>query len=142
MLDKDMKSSTIVVYISALVVVSVTAYILGWYSYKLKYGYWHEVRREKSYPTANGLIKVSYITETIGIPFMDPGTSSVTLTDNNGLEFLLYKSNLIFQEGYPFVDGVTIEKNIIRWEDGIRKYELHIEDIEKCRSNPAVNRSP
>jgi hypothetical protein len=121
--------------LAVVVVLIVVALVLGFASGSsvehLRAGHYYEVRSEKEYPSAFGTITLRYVTDTIGLPFVDPGTCVVSLRDHTNWEFQLYKAKRVFQENRPFVNDLVVEQDGLRWEDGIFRYALHIEKLSE-----------
>jgi len=92
-------------------------------------GYHYELRSEKRVPYGEGAVVIRYVTETMGLPFLDPGTSIVTLEDGFGGETTIYKARRIFQEAYPFVSDVKVEGEAFEWTDGDKQYHLRIHPL-------------
>lgn len=90
-----------------------------------KTGWHYQIRASKVIPTDLGPVQWSYVTESIGLPFMDPGT---TVVEWNGRT--VYKAKRVFQESYPFADNVRSSKNAIEWDDGKHSYHLTIKEME------------
>lgn len=88
-----------------------------------KTGWHYQIRDSKVIHTDLGPVQWSYVTESVGLPFMDTGT---TVVEWNGRT--LYKAKRGFQENYPFADNVRPSKNAIEWEDGKHSYHLTIEE--------------
>ncbi len=92
-----------------------------------KSGYFYEIRNEKDYSTAIGRIVLRNVTESVGMPLLDPGTSTIVFEEPSGLELTVYKARRIFQESYPYVDSIDVRSDRIRWDDGCYVYTLTIE---------------
>lgn len=87
-----------------------------------KSGYHYAVRAEKEYESPLGLVKWSYVTESIGLPFLDPGTTIIKLEDRT-----IYKAQRGFQESVPYAQNITATENTIAWDDGEFEFHLVIE---------------
>ena len=83
------------------------------------HGYYFKVREKKDYETSMGPVHWSYVTESIGIPFLDPGT---TIIEHEGR--ILYKAPRFFQESVPFAQNIVSSNNFIGWDDG--EYHFHL----------------
>ncbi len=97
-------------------------------------GYHYELRSEKRVPYAEGTVAIKYVTETMGLPFLDPGTSIVTLERESGGETTIYKARRIFQESYPYVSDVKVNGDEFEWDDGDNRYHLRISSLQKDHS--------
>jgi len=121
----------------AFLVVFLTGITGGRVYQHLKTGYHHKVLKTESFPFPNGELTLSYTAESIGMPFLDPETSVLTITTKCGLPITVYKAQRIFQESYPHVRDVFTEANRIEWTDGISTYQLTVEPIEQLREKAA-----
>jgi hypothetical protein len=95
-----------------------------------KSGYHHEVRDSKYYESPVGPIRWSYVTESVGKPFLDPGT---TILEVDGRT--IYKSKRAFQESGPYARNIAATPDGIAWEDGDFRFDLKI-DRMKVPANP------
>ena len=68
-----------------------------------------------------GSVHWSLITESIGTPFLDPGT---TLIKWNGRT--IYKAQRDFQESTPVATNLKTSDSAIEWDDGEYHYKLAI----------------
>ena len=128
-----MKRVNIIWACSALIACAAT-FALGMQFQKMR-GYHYEVRTEKRVSYGEGTVAIKYVTETMGLPFLDPGTSIVTLEQESGGETTIYKSRRIFQEAYPFVSNVKVNGDEFEWDDGDKLYHLHICSLRKDHSS-------
>ena len=102
----------------------------------LKTGYHHKILKTESFPFPDGEVKLSYTSESIGMPFfLDPERSVLTVTTKHGfgLPITVYKAKRMFQESFPHVQDVSTETNRISWNDGLNVYRLTIEPIEESK---------
>ena len=106
-------------------------YGVGGYIQHQKTGYFYEIRDETAYTSSFGPVKMRYVTETVGMPFLDPGTSTIVLEDPSGLELTIYKARRVFQESYPYIKDVIVNDNEIRWDDGCYAYALNIQRSDR-----------
>ena len=97
------------------------------------FGHYFVVREERIYPTAMGDLRWRYVTDTDGLPFLDPGITQLELKGRT-----LYKAKRYFQENWPVVDDVKVTGNTIAWDDGEYAYSLqitpspeHLQDVPK-----------
>ena len=97
----------------------------------LKAGYWCKVLKTQSFPFEGGTVSQSFMAESVGMPFLDPETSVLTVTTRSGIPITVYKAKRVFQEASPQLRDVKADKNQITWQDGINTYELTVMPIEK-----------
>lgn len=109
--------------------VCVSTFALGMQFQKLR-GYHYELRSEKRVPYGEGTVAIKHVTETMGFPFLDPGTSIVTLERASGGETTIYKARRVFQEASPFVSEVKVNGDAFEWNDGRKLYQLRISPFE------------
>jgi hypothetical protein len=76
-----------------------------------------------------GTIRLSHVTDTRGLPFLDSGDSVINFHDESGLDVKLYQSKRAFQEQSPWVDDVNVEGDDLKWSDGLYRYTLQIKAI-------------
>ena len=95
-----------------------------------KTGYHFEVRDQKSIQSPLGEIEWSYVTESVGMPFLDPGTTIIKFEGRT-----IYKAQRYFQEDFPYARNIQTNDNSIRWEDGEFKFQLIIESLT---NSPAI----
>jgi hypothetical protein len=118
-----------------IIAVLVVVFIGGRFTERMKNGYFYEVRDEHEVPYSIGLVSVKYVTESVGLPFLDPGTSVVSINDAKCGPITLYKAKRTFQESYPFVEAVLVRDNELTWNDGIYSYQLQIVPLTGAASN-------
>lgn len=109
----------------------------------LKTGFHFEVREEKSYPFGAGQIRWRYVTEHVGLPFMDTGKTLIEYCEPGKPETTLYKSEAGFQGDGPFAANITTDGNTLRWDDGEFRYKLEMESMppKKASSTSEVRTS-
>lgn len=115
----------------AFVMVFVIGGLLGAAVQHLRGGYWHKVLKTESFPFLEGEVTLSYTTESIGMPFLDPETSVINVTTRDGLPIVVYKAKRMFQESSPSVRDVKTESNHVTWQDGINTYHLTIKPMNE-----------
>lgn len=93
----------------------------------LKTGYHFEVRDEQLYPFGTGTIRWRYVTETIGAPFLDPGTTYIEYIHDQGGTTTIYKAQRVPREPRPFAENIKTSGNTITWDDREFRYKLEIE---------------
>ena len=119
-----MKRRLIVVLVGILLIVS--GFALGRVYQHVNSGYYLVVRSEKDYTSSMGAIHWSYVTESVGMPIHDPGTTMIMWKERT-----LYKAKRDFQERRPFADNLTISDGAIAWDDGEYHYHLTIAELKK-----------
>ena len=87
-------------------------------------GFRFEIREERFYDTPLGQIHWAYVTERVGVPFLDPGKSII---EWNGRR--LYGASVVFQEGLPFAQNITVKDSTLKWDDREYQYSLTIERV-------------
>ena len=107
----------------------VAGFASGWFMKYVTSGYIYKIRHEKQFQSPAGSIYLRDVTESIGLPFLDPGTCEVTILAEDG-PITIYKARRVFQESYYDVNDLAIEGDSIRWEDGKNKYTLLIEKVD------------
>jgi len=68
------------------------------------------VHDSQTYPSAIGAFHLRHVTDTQGWPFFDTGTSVLSFESPMG-EIMLYRSNRVFQESFPWVNGIQRDGN-------------------------------
>ena len=95
-----------------------------------KNGHYYELREAKEYKLLDGVMKWRYMTDTHGIPYMDPGSTELIYESNGGEKITLYKSYRGYQESIPWAQNIESDGGLLSWDDGLRKYELKITSIK------------
>ena len=90
-----------------------------------KTGYHYEVRDTKNYNSPIGSVHWSYITESVGAPLLDPGTTILEIDDR-----IIYKAKRGFQESSPYAQNIMADQNGITWEDGDYQYKLTMNKLK------------
>jgi len=88
-------------------------------------GYHYEVRDAKEYDSAFGPVRWSYVTESVGIPILDSGTTVLELDGRT-----IYKADRTFQESTPYAKNVEVDEDRVSWDDGEFRHDLTIKQIE------------
>ena len=101
-------------------------FFVGRFVQHSKSGYHYEVRDTKDYDSPVGSIRWSYVTESVGTPFLDSGT---TILEVDGRT--IYKAKRSFQESSPFARNISATQNGISWEDGDFRFDLTIHRMKK-----------
>jgi hypothetical protein len=114
-----------------------TGFVAGRVFQHLRSGYHYEVRKENIYSWKTGEIRWRYVTESIGLPLLDPGT---TILEFDGRT--IYKAKRGFQESVPFADNVKTGDNVVEWDDGKYRFRLNVEPLPAQPPFPAASPSP
>jgi hypothetical protein len=96
-----------------------------------KTGYHYKVHEEETHPSSLGDFHLKYVTETVGMGFLDSGTSMIEFDGRR-----LYSARRIFQEGYPVARDLKTSNDGIDWQDGEYKYHLVITKLAGKEGNP------
>ncbi|MCA9217123.1 MAG: hypothetical protein KDB27_28840 [Planctomycetales bacterium] len=114
------------IWLAVVAMTSSAAFALGRYVQHIKTGYHYKVIRQESYETSVGTIRCECVSESVGLPFLDPSTSKIVLEDDSGLELTLYKAQRVFQESYPYFEDIVVGDGEIEWDDGCFAYTLEL----------------
>ena len=116
---KNMKRKIILAVIGLALLAA--AFFAGRFVQHSNSGYHYEVRDTKDYDSPAGPIRWSYVIESVGIPFLDPGT---TILEVDGRT--IYKAKRAFQESSPYARNISATQDGIAWDDGEFRYDLKI----------------
>ena len=97
----------------------------------LKSGYHFETIEAKEIQSSLGTVEWKCVTESVGMPFLDPGT---TMIDFKGRT--IFKARRMFQENYPYARNVQVTNNTIVWDDGELKYHLTVAPLTNLLTVP------
>ena len=86
-----------------------------------KTGYHYKVHEEETHPSPLGDFHLKYVTETVGMGFLDSGTSVIEFGDRR-----LYSARRVFQEDFPVARDLKTTADGIEWQDGEYNYHLVI----------------
>lgn len=78
-----------------------TGFGVGCYVQHSRSGYHYEVIENKNFDSPVGPIRWSYVTESVGMPFLDSGT---TILEFDGK--IIYKAKRSFQESSPYARNI------------------------------------
>ena len=93
-------------------------------------GHSYQVHDAQSYNAGAGSIHLRHVTDTQGPPFLDTGSSVISLQNEEGTEVTLYQSRRVFQESWPWVAHLQINGDHLQWQDGMYQYSLQIQRME------------
>jgi hypothetical protein len=106
-------------------VLSVAGFGVGRLVQHSQSGFHYKVRDTKDYDTSVGPIRWSYVTESVGIPLLDPGTTILEFDHRT-----IYKAKRAFQESSPYARNISATQDGIAWEDGDFRFDLRIERLK------------
>lgn len=115
----------------AIVLLSVGFVVGRWFQHG-QTGFHFEVREEKEYGSPDHPVRWRYVTETVGLPFLDPGTTVLEYRDR-----VIYKARRIFQESVPFAQNIKVSGNEIDWSDGELLFHLTIYELDPKKPDGA-----
>lgn len=119
-----------ITYSVIIALVICLSFVAGRYFEHFPNGHWYEVRHQQDYETNHGHLHLLYVTDTHGIPSLDPGDFVISLQSTSGYDIKLYQAKRGFQESTPIVDKVDIDGDQLKWTDGLYRYTLLLERIE------------
>jgi len=118
-----------------LVVLCTGSFLVGRCVQHWKTGYHFDVRHEKLHETDLGILRERYLTEKVGIPFLDRGVDTLELN-----HIRIY-SNILNRDD-PGIRNLLIEGNRFRWDDGWYRYDVTIEDLSDQERFPHLRLPP
>ena len=95
----------------------------------MRAGYHYEVRDTKEYASPVGPVRWSHVTESVGMPFLDSGTTILEVEGRT-----IYKAERAFQESSPFARNITTTQDRIAWDDGDFHFDLTIKRMKPAES--------
>jgi len=114
----------------------VIGFITGRFFQHERTGFHFKVLAVKEYGASIDPIRWRYVSETVGMPFLDPGTTIIEYRHRT-----IFKAARIFQGSVPFADHIKTSGNQIDWDDGELSFHLTVEEMKKGgpanRSQPA-----
>lgn len=121
------------VYILVGLVLLAIGFASGCFIQQSRSGYHYDVRDTKDYDSPMGLVRWSYVTESIGTAFLDPGTTTLEIDGRT-----IYKAKRGFQESAPYARNITTSKDRIQWEDGDFRFDLTLQRMKTDEQNPSA----
>lgn len=110
-----------------LVSVATIAFFAGRGFQHTKSGYYFMLMDEQEFPYApDASIRLQHAIKNVGLPFMTPESSILTLEESSGGKITLYEAQRVFQESYPCIENVAVKGDDIAWSDGRYRYRLTI----------------
>ncbi|HRQ89363.1 MAG TPA: hypothetical protein PLA50_11225 [Bacteroidia bacterium] len=113
---------TLMIQIVGSVVLMCAGFLTGRLFQHNRSGYHFEIRDAKDYDFIHGPIRWRYVTESIGAPLLDPGT---TLLEFEGRT--IYKAKRMFQESSPYSMDLRTSNEQVSWNDGEFEFKLTID---------------
>jgi hypothetical protein len=124
-----MKQKKILIF--AGIVVAVTLAFLGGRGFeRTQSAYRLDVIESKTYPFDHGELNLIHAFESVGLSFMNTGSSIIELSNRTLGKITLYKAHRSFQEISPSVRNIVVESNKLFWDDNWFKYSLTITPLE------------
>jgi hypothetical protein len=118
-----------------LIAVGVSMLTVGFFSGRAfqnaKSGYHYRLLEQKDYDSGLGPIHWSCAIESVGLPFLDPGTTTIKFANRT-----IYKAQRDFQEDAPYARNIQTSTNWIAWEDGDYKFHLTVESLRDESGSP------
>ena len=121
------------IYLTVGIVLIIVGVVGGRVFQHAKSGYHYKVRAEKEFPSPMGPIHWSYVTESVGLPFLDPGTTVIKFEGRT-----IYKAQRGFQESVPFAQSIETSDKSITWNDGEFRFHLAVDRMKAAGQNGAV----
>jgi len=106
----------------------IVGFVAGRFVQHNKSGYHYEIKDSKDYDTSVGPIRWSYVTESVGMPFLDSGTTVLELEGR-----AIYKAKRSFQESSPYAKDISATPDGIAWDDGDFRFDLTIHRMKTAR---------
>jgi hypothetical protein len=92
-------------------------------------GYHFKVLSEKIYPSPMGAVHWSLVTESLGMPFLDTGTSIIKWNNRT-----IFKAQRDFQESTPVAGNIKTSDSTVEWDDGEFHYHLSVDKMPTSAS--------
>ena len=97
----------------------VIGFAIGLFVQHNRCGYHYEVRDTKEFSSPVGPVRWSYVSESVGMPFLDSGTTIIEVDGRT-----IYKAERAFQESSPYARNIIAAQDGIAWDDGDYQYNL------------------
>jgi hypothetical protein len=111
-----------------------TTFMAGRWFERAKSGYHYEILEDKQIASPLGPIHLRIVTESVGFPFLNPGTTLIEIDER-----LIYKARRIFQENHPVADNLKVHDGLIEWDDGQYSYSLKMQKMQPTVSTTSPN---
>jgi hypothetical protein len=99
-------------------------------------GFHFKVLAEKQYGSPTDPVRWRCVSESVGMPFLDPGTTVIEYRGRT-----IYKAQRIFQESVPVAENIQASDKHIDWDDGELRFHLTVEEMKKGEQDGAANGS-
>jgi hypothetical protein len=103
----------------------------------LQTGFFYKHHETESFPFFGYNVKLTHCSESIGFPFRNTETSVITIQEGHWDPIILYKAKRLGRESFPAVKDVSIAGDLIKWQDGINKYQLTVDLRRKPDTSPS-----
>lgn len=117
------------------VILLVSAFVAGAVFQHARTGFHFKVLAEKQYGASADPVRWRCVSESVGMPFLDPGTTTLEYRGRT-----IYKARRIFQEIVPVAANVSVSGQQIVWDDGELQFHLTVEQMRKGEPGGAANR--
>ncbi len=131
---KNMKRKIILAAIG--IALLTLGFVSGRFVQHCKSGYHYEVRGTKDYDSPVGPIRWSCVTESVGMPFLDSGTTILELDGR-----IIYKAKRSFQESSPYARNIRSTQEGVAWDDGDFLFDLTIHKMKTGEQTVPPNQS-
>jgi hypothetical protein len=108
------------------VILLVGTFVVGALFQHARTGFHLKILAEKQYGTPADPVCWRYVSESVGMPFLDPGTTTLEYRGRT-----IYKAQRIFQASVPVVANVSVSGQQIAWDDGELRFHLTVEEMKK-----------
>ena len=98
-------------------------------------GFHFKVLAEKQYGSDKDPVRWRCVSESVGMPFLDPGT---TIVEYRGRT--IYKAQRIFQESVPVAANIKASDNQVDWDDGEFQFHLTVQALKKGEPDTGSDR--
>lgn len=112
-----------------------SAFVAGALFQYARSGFHFKVLAEKQYGASADPVRWRCVSESVGMPFLDTGT---TIVEYRGRT--IYKAQRIFQENFPVAQNIKVSDKQIDWDDGELRFHLTVEQIKQDEPSGAGNR--
>ncbi len=91
-----------------------------------KTGFHFKVLAEKQYGVSTDPVSWRCVSESVGIPFLDPETTIINYRGRT-----IYKAQRMFQESVPVAQNIQVSGKQIDWDDGELRFHLLVEEMKR-----------
>jgi hypothetical protein len=118
------------------VILLVSAFVAGALFQHARNGFFFKVLAEKQYGASADPVRWRCVSESVGMPFLDPGTTTIEYRGRT-----IYKAQRIFQESVPVAGNIKVSDKQIDWDDGELRFHLTVEEMKRGEPDGPANRS-